>query len=67
MDLQAPLELFSLEEKAAQVAGWPFRLSSSAFPVLIETHERSIWIDIFTDLQLRTGNGELRTEVPRTS
>jgi len=25
MDQQAPLELFSLEEKAAQVAGWPFR------------------------------------------
>ena len=63
MDLQAPLELFSLEEKAAQVAGWPFRLSSSPFPVLSETHERSIRIDILPTFSI----WELRTEVARTS
>ena len=39
MDLQTPLELFSLEEKAAQVAGWPFRFGSQ-FSVKAEPHHR---------------------------
>jgi hypothetical protein len=47
MDLP-PLELFSLEEKAAHVAGWPFRFgttlgvlkTSSRFSILSEKKKR---------------------------
>jgi hypothetical protein len=34
-DFEAPLELFSLEEEAAHVAGWPFRFGAELDCVLL--------------------------------